>query len=68
MCHVSPVTYNYFLILIKIKKKKLQSGGASQWRVCYQRGLPRLVFTESSNVIYTFPIFIRMAFETGFIQ
>ena len=21
-----------------------QSGGASQWRVCYQRGLPRLVF------------------------
>ena len=20
-----------------------QSGGASQWRVCYQRGLPRLV-------------------------
>ena len=23
-----------------------QSGGASRWRVCYQRGLPRLVFTE----------------------
>ena len=22
----------------------LQSGGTSQWRVCYQRGLPRLVF------------------------
>ena len=21
-----------------------QSGGASRWRVCYQRGLPRLVF------------------------
>ena len=21
-------------------------GGASRWRVCYQRGLPRLVFTK----------------------
>ena len=26
-------------------KKIGQSGGASGWRVCYQRGLPRLVFT-----------------------
>ena len=25
------------------KKKIGQSGGASRWRVCYQRGLPRLV-------------------------
>ena len=25
-----------------------QSGGASRWRVCYQRGLPRLVLTEIS--------------------
>ena len=24
-----------------------QSGGASRWRVCYQRGLPRLVFFSS---------------------
>ena len=23
-----------------------QSSEASRWRVCYQRGLPRLVFTE----------------------
>ena len=23
-----------------------QSGGASRWRVCYQRGLPRLVFDK----------------------
>ena len=29
-------------------KKIGQSGGASQWRVCYQRGLPRLVFKESA--------------------
>ena len=26
-----------------ILKKIGQSGGASRWRVCYQRGLPRLV-------------------------
>ena len=25
-------------------KKIGQSGGASRWRVCYQRGLPRLVY------------------------
>ena len=23
-----------------------QNGGASRWRVCYQRGLPRLVFVH----------------------
>ena len=25
-------------------EKNGQSGGASRWRVCYQRGLPRLVY------------------------
>ena len=25
-----------------------QSGGASRWRVCYQRGLPRLVFRKEA--------------------
>ena len=25
-----------------------QSGGASRWRVCYQRGLPRLVFRNQA--------------------
>ena len=25
-----------------------QSGGASRWRVCYQRGLPRLVFEDNT--------------------
>ena len=37
-CQVSGVTcqfYFYFFIF--------QSGGASRWMVCYQRGLPRLV-------------------------
>ena len=43
MCHVSCVTchvsYIYFFLL--------QNGGASWWRVCYQRGRPRLVFINS---------------------
>ena len=48
-CHVSPVTCNVsnvfvFLVLFFISKKIGQCDGASQWRVCYQRGLPRLVF------------------------
>ena len=50
-CHVSPVTCKK-KIEEKIEEKKFkkyhakkigQSGGASRWRVCYQRGLPRLV-------------------------
>ena len=41
MCHLSHV----FFIIKKIYplEKNGQSGGASRWRVCYQRGLPRLV-------------------------
>ena len=39
MCHVSCVTCNYYYYIFFF----LQIGGASQWRVCYQRGLPRLV-------------------------
>ena len=51
--HMSPVTCNMSPVnvkknYIKKKRKKLekngQSGGASRWRVCYQRGLPRLVY------------------------
>ena len=33
---ISGVRYKYIFFL--------QSGGASQWRVCYQGDLPRLVF------------------------
>ena len=40
-CHVSPVTCPFFCL-----KKIGLSGGASRWRVCYQRGLPRLVFVR----------------------
>ena len=50
MCHMSPVTL-HMSFQLKLKQKKLeklnrknqQSGGDSQWRVCYLRGLPRLV-------------------------
>ena len=49
-CHLSPVTCIFILFLVKKNKNYLlksgqsgQSDGASQWRVCYQRGLPRLV-------------------------
>ena len=41
-CHLSPVTCHvslfFFFFLFR------QSGEAYPWRVCYQRGLPRLVF------------------------
>ena len=40
MCHMSCVTCNFFLSLFFG-----QAGEACRWRVCYQRGLPRLVLT-----------------------
>ena len=44
-CHVSLVTCQmFFCFCYYPKKKNLQSGGARRWRVCYQRGLPRLVY------------------------
>ena len=41
-CHLS-----FFYV-----KKIGQSGGASRWRVCYQRGLPRLVQSMASKIIF----------------
>ena len=38
MCQVSHVIFFFFFFG--------QSGGASRWRVCYQGGLPRLVYCE----------------------
>ena len=35
---------------INCQTKIEQSGGASRWRVCYQRGLPRLVFFQLTNL------------------
>ena len=45
-CHVSPVTCNFYLFK---KIYNWQHGGDSHWRVCYQRGLPRLVFKQLSS-------------------
>ena len=53
MCHVSHVTCHMshvachvsFVTTTKKMKKNGQSGGASRSRVCYERGLPRLVFS-----------------------
>ena len=46
-CHVSHVTYHMSRVTCKMPDFFififLQSGEASQGRVCYQRGLPRLV-------------------------
>ena len=46
MCHVSHVTCNFNFFFLQ---NFLQSGGASRWRVCYQQGLPRLVFRSLRN-------------------
>ena len=52
MCQVSgvrcQVSHVIFFILLFFF---LQSGEASRWRVCYQRGLPRLVFIVSLDGI-----------------
>ena len=32
-----------------VKIQKMQSGGTSQWMVCNQQGLPRLVVSASAN-------------------
>ena len=46
MCHVSHVTYiNIFIYFIFFG----QRGEAYRWRVCYQRGLPRLVLIYLDN-------------------
>ena len=39
-CHMSQVTSQLLFVYFFG-----QSGGASRWSVCYQRGLPRLVLT-----------------------
>ena len=39
-CQVSHVIFN------KKELKKIESGEASWWRVCYQQGLPHLVYLQ----------------------
>ena len=40
MCHMSCVTCHMLCVITKLTK----NGGASQWKVCCQWGLPRLIF------------------------
>ena len=47
-CHMSHVTYLVSHILCHFLF--VQNDGASQWRVCYQRGLPRQVFFHAPNL------------------
>ena len=50
MCHVAHVTCHVSHVIFFI-------GGASRWRVCYQQGLPRLVYSifpfELSSIEYS---------------
>ena len=67
-CHMSCVTCIIYFLLLFFG----QSGEASRWRVCYQRGLPRLVlklwqvylFTCEQKIIYNFrnQIFRKLTF------
>ena len=48
-CHVSHVTCHLSNVTCQIFFLVGQSGEASQGRVCYQRGLPRLVYIGASK-------------------
>ena len=52
MCHVLCVTcriFFYYFFFINICLKRIgQRGEAGRWRVCYQRGLPRLVSSQET--------------------
>ena len=63
-CHMSHVTWHMSHVMCHISILSLylffgQSGGASWWRVCYQLGLPRLVFyIYYFNFLLTFNLFL----------
>ena len=77
MCHVSPVTCHMsnkvsFYIKKKTSENIGQRGGASRWRVCYQWGLPRLVFKVrkqigEQNIIYIYLLTKKLYFLSPFI-
>ena len=62
-CHMSHVIYIYFFSFFFFFFFLFfgQSGEAYRWRVCYQRGLPRLVFLWNMSLSRTlrFPIFSK---------
>ena len=63
-CHVSCVTCHNFFYLFFYFFIFGQSGEAYRWRVCYQRGLPRLVFIvfhHFSPFLLLFTIFQKIS-------
>ena len=52
MCHMSDVTCHNYLILFIFFLFFGQSGEAYRWRVCYQQGLPRLVYNIKGISFY----------------
>ena len=70
MCHVSHVTCH---ILFYFSFSFFgQNCGASRWRVCYQRGLPRLVFTfggcflDLILILYKLKVFLQWCIDLGY--
>ena len=76
-CHLSHITFKikccFSSLFNKIKKiiiiKKIQSCGASRrWRVCYQRGLPCIVFSNEGlyfkNPIHTSLRYARSEYQS----
>ena len=60
MCHVSCVTCHvsqFFSLFFYFFFG--QCGEAYRWRVCYQRGLPRLVFYESGILTMNINVFFN---------
>ena len=43
LCVYQFLLYFFYYYFFRVLKKIAQSGGASRWRVCYHRGLLRLV-------------------------
>ena len=52
-CHVSRVTCHMSRVTFFIFYFFGQCGEAYRWRVCYQRGVPRLVFLEMAPLSQT---------------
>ena len=50
MCHMSRVTWHMTCDTWQVKHEEKKNGGASWSRVCYLRGLPRLVFLNLTNI------------------
>ena len=55
-CHLSHVTCHMPQVTCKLFLGGGQNGEASHWRICYQRGLPRLVFLPLHIMFYLFPM------------